>query len=79
MTDSDSIATAIKYHLDYTPSDFYWQLKLEMAVDILQRDQSITTVCYGIGFNDPSDLCGRFGQFYGYTLSPYQKTKQTLN
>ena len=46
-----------------------------MAVDILQRDQSITTVCYGIEFNDPSDLCGRFSQFYGQ----YRKTKQTLN
>ncbi len=74
-----ALYTAFKNHLGCTPGDFYWQLKLEMAADMLQKGQSITSVCYGIGFNDPSHFCRRFSQFYGCTPSQYQKTKQTLN
>jgi AraC-like DNA-binding protein len=74
-----ALYTAFKHHLGCTPGDFYWQLRLEMAADMLQKGQTITTVCYSIGFSDPSHFSRRFGQFYGCTPSQYQKAKQTPN
>ncbi|WXU00644.1 MAG: HTH-type transcriptional activator RhaR [Catillopecten margaritatus gill symbiont] len=70
-----ALYTAFKQHLGCTPGNFYWQLRLQMAAEMLQKGQSITAVCYGTGFSDPSHFSRKFTQFYGCTPSQYQKTK----
>jgi AraC-like DNA-binding protein len=67
-----SLYAEFKRRLGCTPNNFYWQLRLQLSLKMLQEGQSITTVCYRVGFRDPSHFSRRFSQFYGCTPSKYQ-------
>ena len=62
-----------KNQLGCTPSNYYWQLRLQTALEMLQNGKTVTTACYSAGFKDPAHFCRRFTQLYGCSPSQYQK------
>jgi len=65
-----------KKHMGCTPSEFQQKLRLQKAAEMLTTGQSITHICFDLGFNNLSHFSRRFSQYYGYSPSQYRKAKQ---
>lgn len=68
--------TAFKKQLGCTPCELQQQLRLKKAAKRLQRGESITQVCYELGFSSPSHFSRRFRHFFG--LSPRKYRESTI-
>jgi AraC-like DNA-binding protein len=63
---------AFRNELDTTPQSFILQQRLEWAAKQLKNGQSITSVCYDSGFNDPSHFSRRFKQAFSQSPKQFQ-------
>jgi len=59
-----------KKHMGCTPLEFQQQLRLQEARERLQRGESVTRVCFDLGFRHLSHFSRRFHQQFG--MSPRQ-------
>ncbi len=67
-----------KKQLGCSPSEFQQQLRLKAAAERLKQGEIITTVCYALGFSDPSHFSRRFRLFFGNSPREYQNSAMAL-
>jgi len=65
--------TEFKKQLGCSPSELQQQLRLKVAAKRFEGGESITKVCYELGFSDLSHFSRRFRQFFGKSPREYQK------
>jgi signal transduction histidine kinase/DNA-binding response OmpR family regulator len=64
----------IKALLSVSPSDFINNIRLQKAAElILARADTLTQICYSVGFNEPSYFAKRFRKKFGVSPSEYAK------
>jgi AraC-like DNA-binding protein len=64
----------IKALLGVSPSDFINNIRLQKAADlILAKADTLTQICYSVGFNEPSYFAKRFRKKFGVSPSEYAK------
>lgn len=64
---------AFKEVIQSAPSDLILQMRMEKAVDLLQRSRmNISEVCYECGFNDPKHFSKVFKKYVGASPKRYQ-------
>lgn len=64
---------AFKENLACSPVELQQQLRLKRAAERIIAGETITAICYDLGFNNPSHFCHRFKNHYGCTASEYKK------
>lgn len=62
-----------KKQLGCSPCELQQQLRLKEAARRFEGGESITTVCYDLGFADPSHFSRRFRHFFGKSPREYLK------
>jgi len=64
---------AFKEVVQLAPSDFILQMRMEKAVNLLQRSRmNISEICYECGFNDPKHFSKVFKRYVGESPKRYQ-------
>ncbi len=65
----------IKGLLGVSPSDFVNNIRLQKASDlILAKADTLSQICYAVGFNEPSYFAKRFRKKFGLSPSEYAKS-----
>jgi AraC-like DNA-binding protein len=60
-----------KKQLGCSPSELQQQLRLKVAAKRLEKGESVTRVCYDLGFANPSHFSRRFRHFFGSSPRDY--------
>jgi AraC-like DNA-binding protein len=71
-----SLIRKFKQRMGLSPHQYIKKMRLVKARDLLQKEISVTDVCYQCGFNDYSNFIRSFSQVYG--ISPKKYTKAYL-
>ncbi|AKH22063.1 AraC family transcriptional regulator [Sedimenticola thiotaurini] len=64
-----------KSQLDCSPCELQQQLRLKEAARRLDRGETVTRVCYDLGFTNTSHFSRRFRSFFGCAPRDYQKRR----
>jgi len=65
----------VKALLGVSPSDFVNNIRLQKASDlILAKADTLSQICYTVGFNEPSYFAKRFRKKFGLSPSEYAKS-----
>lgn len=64
---------AFKKHVGCSPAEFQQQLRMQEACTRLQGGESVTSVCYGLGYQNLSHFSRRFHRFFGISPRGYQQ------
>lgn len=72
-----SLYTEFKKHLGCSPCAIQQQFRLKAAAKCLEKGESITKVCYDLGFSNPSHFSRRFRNMFG--LSPRDYRNKLMN
>jgi signal transduction histidine kinase/DNA-binding response OmpR family regulator len=65
----------VKALLGVSPSDFINNIRLQRAADlILAKADTLTQICYSVGFSEPSYFAKRFRKKFGVSPSEYAKS-----
>src|SRR5437879_8495453 len=56
-----------------TPHQYLTKVRIEKAKELLQRDHSVTDVCFQVGFDSLSSFTGLFKRIVKISPSVYQK------
>ncbi|AZZ93636.1 helix-turn-helix domain-containing protein [Hahella sp. KA22] len=62
-----------KSHFGCAPAEFQQQLRLQRAGERLRQGESVTRVCFDLGYRNLSHFSRRFQRQYGRSPSQYQK------
>ena len=62
-----------KEKLGCSPVEFQQQLRLKHAAIRIKKGESITTIGYDLGFNNPSHFSHRFKSFFGCSATTYRQ------
>ena len=65
-----------KKKLACSPVELQQQLRLQRAADRIKQGETITTISYELGFNNPSHFCQRFKRFFGCTATDFRQLHQ---
>lgn len=66
-----------KKHLGCTPLEFQQQLRMEQAKERLKRGETVTRVCFDLGYRHLSHFSRRFHQQYGISPKQYRDAHVT--
>ncbi len=61
-----------KKQLGCSPCELLQQLRIKAAAKQLEKGDSVTSVCYDMGFSNPSHFSRRFRYFFGQTPKDYR-------
>ena len=64
---------AFKKHVGCSPAEFHQQLRMQEACSRLRGGESVTAVCYALGYQNLSHFSRRFHQFFGVSPRRYQQ------
>jgi len=64
--------TEFKKQLGCSPCELQQQLRLKAAAARFEKGESITKVCYDLGFSNPSHFSRRFRRFFGSSPREYR-------
>ena len=64
--------TTFKQHLGCTPVEFQQQLRMQKAREKLRAGESVTRVCFDLGYRNLSHFSRRFQRHYGVSPRQYQ-------
>ena len=67
-----------KKHLGCTPLEFQQQLRMEKACERLKRGETVTRVCFDLGYRHLSHFSRRFHQQFGMSPKQYRDTHATV-
>jgi len=65
--------TAFKKHVGCSPAEFHQQLRMQEACARLRGGESVTSICYALGYQNLSHFSRRFHQFFGVSPRRYQQ------
>lgn len=68
-----------KKKLGCSPVALQQQLRLQCAAERIKLGETITTISYELGFNNPSHFSQRFKHFFGCTATVFRKRHQMNN